>query len=368
MRSLLALAAVLLLAGEAAALVTTNPTRFEVGEVTPGEGFERVIVVKNRGATPTTVEVAVTTFENEHVEVEPAGFSLAPEEERSVTIRVLLLANASGGRHDVRVTFLEGAAGDGGGATGRSGVLVPVIFAVENLKVGNLQTWDVAEGEDAAARVLAQNFLGVASDVDVVAVVFDESGAEVARGLGRARAVAANASESVNVTLPTSALPPGAYLVRAWAETGAFVAAAWTKPLAIGEQELGVANLTVDPLVGGARVSAEVVNTGAVPLSGVVTFLARDATGRVVRSVDVPAGLLRSGSLSRVETDMDLPPGEYTIEAVVRWGDAASAGSTAPVAVAQQAPPPLLPAWWPAGALAAFGAIGVGWWWVGRPR
>lgn len=323
----------------ASALIVTQPSRFDLGDLSPGGSFEGVVNVTNKGTTPERVEVSRLALEAEGLEADPSTFSLAPGESRLVTLRLTLPANASGGRHDPRVEFVE--LGEEGGTTvGRAAVSVPLVFRVQNLKVGNLEVRHAPPGEDAEARVLVQNFLDAATEADVTLRVLDAHGNEAARAEGRAARAEPNASTSLNVTLPTARLKPGAYSVEASASSGAHGSNARLAPLLVGERRLALSD--ADARVGKdgrATFTARVTNEGTVPLPAVVAFRfgPRDVPARTATA---DAGLLEPGASRVVTANATLAPGDHAWSALVQWpGDGEAQTKEATLRVAAPATP-----------------------------
>lgn len=323
MRTALApiLLAALLLLPTASALIATTPTRFDLGEVEAGRVLTATVHVQNKGAAPTRLDVVATALENEAIAVEPASFSLMPGETRPVVVTVGLAVNASGGRHDPRIEFIEAPAEGAGSTVGRVAVSVPVVFWIENLKLGNLEARHAPRGEDAAARVLVQNFLGSPVEAHVTLTVADAAGHEVARREGRTAPVEANASTSLDLALPTAALPAGAYTLRAEASHEGRTSNAWSVPLFVGERRLGATQPTATVGDDGTvAFAARLVNDGSVALEGGVAFeFAPQGGGGAYRSVSADAGRLAPGEARDLQADAKLAPGAYGWRAVAYW-------------------------------------------------
>lgn len=334
MRTALVPLLALLLLPTAAALVATSPSRFDLGEVDAGQTVTSHVRVVNTGSSPTRLQAGATVLEDERVEVEPASFSLQAGEARDVEVRVHLPANASGGRHDPRVELVEVPAEGVGTTLGRAAVSVPVVFWISNLKVGNLEVRHAPQGEDAGARVLVQNFLGEPVEADVAVLVLDAQGRTVARQEGRTAPIEANGSASLDLALPTAALPAGAYVVRAEASHAGRAGNAWSAPLFLGERRLALSAPLAEARPGGpVAFQARVWNNGTVAVSGSVSFLFAKA-GAQARSVSAETGLLAPGESRLVRAEADLPPGEYAYRAVAYWsgGEAAVEGGALAVA------------------------------------
>lgn len=315
----LLLGATLLLAPTASSLLAVSPSRFDLDTLPPGGAFEGHVEVTNKGAESTRVEIGVHALEGEEVSADPRDFTLAPGETRPLLVRLALPANVSGGRHDPRLELVEAPVEGGAATVGRAAVSVPLVFWVQNLKVGNLEVRHPLGGEDGEARILVQNFLGEPVAADVLLRVLDARGAEVARGEGRTARTDANASTSLNLTLPTAALAPGSYVVRGEASHEGFGSNAWALPLFVGERRLSVGDATVETLPGGRVVfTARVGNVGTVPLPGVVTF-EYGLVGQPSRSVSADGGLLAPGESKLLRAEATLPPGAYDSRALVHW-------------------------------------------------
>lgn len=318
----------------ATALVTTSPTRFDLGQIPLGSETSYEVTVTNKGDEVTLVEVQVTALDGENISVEPSSFRLAAGEQRSVAILVKVAANTSGGRHDPRITFIEKPAA-AGAAVGQAGVLVPLVFEVQNLKVANVEATHMPAGEAAPVRVLIQNFLSADHAAEIRFLVFDRDGGEVLRSTITTERIPVGASRSTPTVLPTANLPPGAYVLRAEAASANSVSNAWSVPLILGEARIALANLTVESRADGVHLAARASNTGSVPLVAVVTFALLDENGKVVRYADSPPLTLEPGATETASALAALPPGAYGVRASAHWlgGTSAAPGPAATVTV-----------------------------------
>lgn len=295
-RLLTAILVLLALAPTAQALVVASPTRLQFEEAPLGSVLEGVIHVENKGTEATRVDVTSVVFEGELLAADPDTFDLAPGETRAVAVTIRLGGNASGGRHDPRLEFIEIPIAASGAAQGRAGLSIPLVFWVENLKIGNLEVPPGAPGTPVAARVLVQNFLGRALAADVTVTIEDDSGREVQRATGRTEEVPANASTSLTLDLPLPTIS-GRYVVRAAASADGRTSNARTLPLLVGGPvlRLGVPHATEAP--AGTRFAVDVRNEGDLPFEGVVVFVLEDGAGRRLRFAT---------------PDLKIPPGETT--------------------------------------------------------
>ena len=334
-------AAAALLLPTAAALIATTPTRYDLDHLDLGSDHALPIVVANKGTTPARVWVVPAVLEDEEVRVDPPELTLEPGETREVVVHLLLAANASGGRHDPRIEFIEVPAQSAGTTLGRVAVSVPVVFWLRNLKVGNLEVRHALAGEESEARILVQNFMGRPLEADVRLSVLDASGAEVARAEGRTALTEPNASTTLNLTLPTRGLAAGAYVVRGEAVQEGATSNARTAPLYLGERRLAVGEPRVRVAPdGNVTFTARVSNPGTVPLDGAVAFEFSRAGGPA-RSALSEGGLLAPGEAREAEATLPLAAGEYAFRALTHWpgGKAEAEGPAFAVSAKDAAPP-----------------------------
>lgn len=346
MRVLLAVLAALAVAGAAEALITTNPTRFDLPDTSGATELSGDVVVRNRGEEPTVVTIVPEALEAEVVLVEPGSFRLDPGEERTVHVRVGLAANASGGRHDVRLSFVERPTSATGAAQGQSGVLVPFVFTVDNLKIGGLTVADVAQGEEAQAHALVQNFLGSSATPALRLIVLDTGGVEVAGTTVSVPSTERNATMPVSSPLPTASLAAGAYWLRATAILGERESNSVTIPLLIGDKRLtlsGVSATADGP--GRVALNTTVDNPGTVPLTAIVTFRLVDSTGRLVRAVDSDPVTVPPGGRAVANATAVVPPGAYRVDATVGWRGGSSNATGPAISVEAPSPAEPTPAW-----------------------
>jgi hypothetical protein len=211
----LLLALLLLAAAHAAASPAASPGRLDLGTLAAGTSLERTIAVSNAGGEAVLVAAEVEALDGEIVTVSPSRFRLHPGASRAVDVTLTLPTPASGGRHDVRVTFVETPAdAPRADVVGRAATRVPIVFHVDGLKIGG------AALRDAGVEVLVQNFLPSPAAPHVTVVITDSGGAEVARSTVQAPAVGLAATAAVLVPLPLADLAPGAYGIRATAAEG----------------------------------------------------------------------------------------------------------------------------------------------------
>lgn len=311
----------------AVAVITTEPNRIDLPPQPLGSTFERPITVINRGDAETRVTVEVESFEGERVHVEPRTLVLPQGGRANVTVRVELEQNISGGRHDVRLLFIEDS-GASGRAVARSAVLVPVIFQVENLKIGGVRVQDPAPGADAVATILVQNYLPDPEEAEVVLVVFDARGAEVARVEQRTEAVPVNETRAIELIVPTRPLPAGAYTVRtvATAAAAGSMSNAFNATMTIGERRLTIELAAPESGRAEAAVRVRVSNEGTLSVAGqaVVRFLQGDV---VVHKTILEVPSLRPGEVREFDV---APPGvgRYEVHAKALWTNGESAATT----------------------------------------
>lgn len=308
MRTILVLA--LLLLPTAQAVISTTPTRLDV-ETTPDAAIERVVTVQNKGSAATSVEVHVSAFESEDVHVEPASFTLAPGERRDVVVRLHVAANTSGGRHDPRLEFIEVPVEGTGAAVGRAAVSVPLVFWVENLKLGDLLVRHDAGAPAASVRILAQNFLPVPAAPAIELTLLDAEGVAVASALARAPEAEPNASVSVETEMPLAGLAPGRYTLVARATHEGHESNALRAPLVVGKRSLAIVSAQSGTALGVAAFRVVVANDGDVPLGGTLVVQAGDV------GLDAPIVPIPVGESRVVELSGAAPAGPW--RALVRW-------------------------------------------------
>lgn len=330
MRLVLVALAALLLLPSASAVIATSPTRLDV-QVATDAPVERAITVLNKGGEATSVEVHVLTFEGEDVQVEPASLTLAPGEQRDVTVRLRVAANTSGGRHDPRIELIEVPVHGTGAAVGRAAVSVPLVFWVENLKLGSLTVRHTPGAALADVRVLTQNFLPATAAPQVDLALVDATGAVVATATAQGPAAEPNASASFDTQLPLPGVVAGRYTLVARATHEGHESNAIHLPLVIGKRSLSITSAQAGASPGATSFRVVVTNDGDVPLGGTLVVEAG------ALSLDAPVAALAPGESRAVEISGAALPGPW--RALVRWdgGEAALAGealiaeSTAPV-------------------------------------
>lgn len=346
MRVLFVVLAALALAGAAEALITTNPTRFDLPDTSGAVELAGDLVVRNRGTEATVVTIVAEALEAEVVLVDPQSFRLEPSEERTVRIRVGLAANASGGRHDVRLSFLERPVLASGAAQGQSGVLVPFVFTVDNLKLGGLTVADVAQGEEAQAHALVQNFLRSSATPAVRLLLLDAGGAEVAETTASVPSTERNATMPLSSPLPTGSLPAGVYWLRATAILGDRESNSVTIPLLIGDKRLTLSGVSASADgTGRVALNTTIDNPGTVPLTAIVTFRLVDPAGRLIRAVDSEAVAVAPGERAGANATTIVPPGAYRVDASVGWRGGSSNATGPAISVAAPQPAQPAPAW-----------------------
>lgn len=330
-RPLAAILVLLALAPTAEALVVASPTRLQFEEAPLGSVLEGVIHVENKGTDATRVDVSAVVFEGELLAAEPDSFDLAPGETRAVVVTIRLGGNASGGRHDPRLEFIEIPLSSSGAAQGRAGLSVPLVFWVENLKIGNLEIPPGAPGTPAAARVLVQNFLGRPIAADVTVTVEDAAGREVQRATGRTQETPANASTSLTLDLPLPTIA-GRYVVRAVASADGRTSNARTLPLLVGGPVLrfGVPQASEAP--EGTRFSVDLRNEGDLAFEGVVVFVLDDGAGRRLRFASPDLKLPAGGTTTAIASG-DPPEGAWRLTALATFEGVETSTDAAAVTV-----------------------------------
>lgn len=334
------LVVLILLQGGAYAVVNTQPNRIDIESVRPGTIIDRAVTVENRGTEPTAVRVDVTTFESELFSVTPREFSLAPQEARVVAMSVELAKNTSGGRHDLRLSFTEAVAQSSGKVRGQAAVEVPLIFHVENLKIGNLQVTDSQVGNRSEASALIQNFLKTDAEPTLTLEVLNDAGRAVKIVTLPAGPVAVNATLPVTVPLPVEDLAAGVYRVAAVARFGDNVSNTFAATLRVGEKKLAAGEVRVENVGTKTVLTTEVTNPGSVALDGRVRFYIYDADGNLVTVIEASPASLLPGQKRDVAIEMALAPGTYTAKAVVDWAGGAIETHNSDVVSSGQPMPP----------------------------
>lgn len=310
---LLGIAALTLLAPQASAEINTAPTRFDLDPHDPGDTIEREIWVRNRGDEPIEVQVEVETLHGEPVDVTPGRFDLDPLENRTVQLRIELPDPTPGGRHDIRVRFVEIPAEGSGDVQARSATLVPVVVPVRNLAVGNVR---VAE-DGTRADVLVANHLERSVRADVEATVLAD-GEAVARGTVRTGEMVVGETRLVGVDLGTDGLDPGTYALRVDASNGSDVSNSWERPLRVGRAVIVLGNVTAAP--GGADdvvLSATVRNDGNVEADVHVRFEVLEGDETVLDRTADPV-VVGPGEAREVAVEAGLGPGDYEVRVTAR--------------------------------------------------
>lgn len=314
----------LLAAPTATAEINTAPTRLDLEAHEPGDTIDREIWVRNRGDEPIEVEVEIETLHGESVEVVPGSFGLDGWENRTVQLRIELPDPTPGGRHDIRVRFVEVPADGSGDVQARSATLVPVVVPVRNLAVGNVR---VADG-GTRADVLVANHLERPARADVQAAVLAD-GEAVARGAVRTGEMAVGETRLVGVDLGTDGLDPGTYALRVDASNGSDVSNTWERTLRVGRAVIVLGNVTAAP--GGADdvvLSATVQNDGNVEADVHVRFEVLDGEGTVLDRTADPV-VVGPGEAREVAVEADLRPGDYEVRVTARTDEGVVANGSA---------------------------------------
>lgn len=303
---------------QAHAALQAEPSRFDEQPVAPGAVLERTFTLRNHADTAVDLDLEVTTFEGEEVSIAPPRLRLEPGQASDVMVTIRFASDASGGRHDIRLTA-SGDATDQGDLATRTAVRLPVIVPVENLKTASL---GISEADGKwQAKAMVFNHLPERAEAALNVVVRDADGQEVWTSRSQPESIPVDRHRFLSVPLPE--LAGGLYEVEAWADHGSSTSNRMTQPLAVGTRSVHVGEVTVHHEAGIYRLEAPFRNDGTVPLGVETAFHVTDPDGTTV--VSGQRFELDPGEEETAAVQVDLGPGTHRIVAHAEWGQGSAA-------------------------------------------